>query len=128
LDAQRDAGGPARVLASLIWNEDDIAELFSAQFRSDPLPEPLEMPREIGPSLDRVLVGGRDVGASSGRTYSSVLRKMISLVGIDRDRAEPGADVTVLWGRPRTPQREIRAKVAALSLKPDRRRPDVSAL
>ena len=128
LNAQRDAGGPKRQLAGLIWNEGDIADLFAAQFRSDPLPEPMEIPREIAPSFDRVLISGNDVGVSSGRTYSTTLRKMISLVGIDRDHAEPGTDVTVLWGRPGTPQREVRAKVAALPLKPDRRRIDVSAL
>jgi hypothetical protein len=36
--------------------------------------------------------------------------------------------VTVIWGRPGTPQREIRATVTALPFKPDHRRVDVTAL
>ena len=36
--------------------------------------------------------------------------------------------VTVVWGRPGTPQRDIRATVAALPFKPDRRRTDVTRL
>ena len=36
--------------------------------------------------------------------------------------------VTVIWGRPGTAQREIRATVTALPFKPDNRRADVTAL
>jgi vanillate/3-O-methylgallate O-demethylase len=53
---------------------------------------------------------------------------MISLCVIDRAHAAPGTEVTVIWGRPGTPQREIRATVTALPFKPDRRRADVTAL
>jgi glycine cleavage system aminomethyltransferase T len=128
LDAQREAGGPARILAGLIWNAKDVTDLFAAQFTKNALPDPMDMPREIGPSFDQVLAGGKEIGVSSSRTYSTVLRETVSLVVIDKDGAEPGTGVTVLWGRPGTPQREIRAKVATLPLKPDRRRTDVSAI
>jgi vanillate/3-O-methylgallate O-demethylase len=47
---------------------------------------------------------------------------------LDRAQATPGTPVTVLWGRPGTTQREIRAEVTALPFKPDRRRTDVSTL
>lgn len=42
--------------------------------------------------------------------------------------AAPGTAVTVVWGRPGTAQREIRATVTALPFKPDNRRTDVTAL
>jgi hypothetical protein len=53
---------------------------------------------------------------------------MISLCVIDRARAAPGTEVKVIWGRPGTPQREIRATVTALPFKPDHRRVDVTSL
>jgi len=37
---------------------------------------------------------------------------MISLAFIKPEYAKEGTEVTVLWGTPGTPQREIRAKVA----------------
>jgi glycine cleavage system aminomethyltransferase T len=91
------------------------------------LPDQMDMPRLAGPSFDRVLIDGADVGVSTGRTVSPTLRAMISLCVIDRDRATPGTAVTVIWGRPGTSQREIRATVTALPFKPDHRRVDVSA-
>ena len=68
------------------------------------------------------------MGVSTGRTVSPTLRAMISLCVIDPAHAAPGTQVTVVWGRPGTPQREIRATVTALPFKPDRRRADVTAL
>lgn len=47
---------------------------------------------------------------------------------IDPGQASPGTEVVVLWGRPGTAQREVRATVTALPFKPDRRRTDVTAL
>jgi vanillate/3-O-methylgallate O-demethylase len=92
------------------------------------LPDQMDMPRLAGPSFDQVLLGGELVGVSTGRTVSPTLRAMISLCVIDRAHAAPGTAVTVIWGRPGTPQREIRATVTALPFKPDHRRVDVTAL
>ena len=86
------------------------------------------MPWLAGPSFDQVLSGGAPAGVSTGRTVSPALRAMISLCVIDRAHAVPGTEVTVIWGRPGTPQREIRATVTALPFKPDHRRADVSSL
>ena len=65
---------------------------------------------------------------STGRTIGPTLRAMISLCVMDPAHAAPGTAVTVVWGRPGTTQREIRATVSALPFKPDRRRTDVTAL
>ena len=92
------------------------------------LPDQMDMPRLAGPSFDQVLIGGAPVGVSTGRTVSPTLRAMISLCVIDRTHEAPGTEVTVIWGRPGTPQREIRATVTALPFKPDHRRVDVTAL
>ncbi|MDR7184348.1 glycine cleavage system aminomethyltransferase T [Microbacterium trichothecenolyticum] len=122
------AGEPARVLAGLIWNAGDVASVLTAFLDDGPLPEPMELPRVAGPAFDTVLKDGAVVGVATGRTVSPTLRRMISLVTIAREHSAPGTEVVVVWGRPGTPQREIRATVAALPFKPDNRRVDVSQL
>jgi glycine cleavage system aminomethyltransferase T len=128
LTADAAAGGPDRVLAGLTWNAADVAAVLGSMLGGGELPDQMDMPRLAGPSFDRVLAGGVDVGVSTGRTVSPTLRAMISLVVINRAYAAPGAAVTVIWGRPGTSQREIRAAVTALPFKPDHRRVDVTAL
>lgn len=73
-------------------------------------------------------MSGDQVGVATGRTVSPTLRAMISLCVLDPAHTAPGTEVAVLWGRPGTPQREIRATVTTLPFKPDNRRTDVNAL
>ncbi|KAA9166127.1 aminomethyl transferase family protein [Amycolatopsis acidicola] len=123
LAADVESGGPSRGLVGLTWNSSDVTTVFAALFDgSVELPEQMDIPRYLGPSFDQVLVGDAPVGVSTGRTVSTHLRATISLCVLDRAHAEPGTEVTVVWGSPGTPQREIRATVTALPFKPDRRR------
>jgi glycine cleavage system aminomethyltransferase T len=124
-------GGPARVLAGLTWSPADVAGVLTSMLSAGPdrggeVPDQMDLPRLLGPSFDTVLVAGAPAGVSTGRTISPTLRAMISLCVIDRAHATPGTAATVIWGRPGTPQREIRATVTALPFKPDRRRTDVA--
>jgi vanillate/3-O-methylgallate O-demethylase len=128
LVADAASGGPARLLAGLTWNAADVAGVLTALLADGDAPEQMDLPRLLGPSFDQVLVSGNRAGVSTGRTLSPHLRAMISLCVIDRRHAAPGTEVTVVWGRPGTPQREIRATVAALPFKPDHRRIDVTTL
>jgi glycine cleavage system aminomethyltransferase T len=128
LAADAAAGGPARTLAGLTWNAADVTGVLSSMLGDGELPDQMDMPRLAGPSFDQVLLAGAPVGVSTGRTVSPTLRAMISLCVIDRAHAAPGTEVMVIWGRPGTPQREIRATVTALPFKPDRRRVDVTSL
>ena len=128
LATDRASGGPARTLVGLTWNADDVAGVLTAMLRGGELPEQMDLPRLAGPSFDQVRIGDAEAGVSTGRTVSPTLRAMISLCVIDRARARPGTEVTVVWGRPGTPQREIRATVTALPFKPDHRRVDVAPL
>lgn len=126
LEAETSAA--ARTLVGLVWNPEDVTGVLSALIGDGEISDQMEMPRHVGPSFDQVLVAGGMVGVSTGRTVSPTLRAMISLCVIDSAHAAVGTEVSVLWGRPGTPQREIRATVAALPFKPDRRRSDVSQL
>jgi hypothetical protein len=53
---------------------------------------------------------------------------MLSLCVIDVDCSELGTEVTVSWGEPGEPQKEIRALVAAAPYKNDKRRIDLRNL
>ncbi len=128
LAADAASGIPGRVLAGLTWNPADVAGVLTALLGDGEVPEQMDIPRLPGPTFDQVLVAGTPAGVSTGRTLSPTLRAMISLCVIDQPHAVPGTAVTVVWGRPGTPQREIRATVTALPFKPDNRRTDVTAL
>ena len=119
------SGGSRRVLAGLRWNNADVAAVAAGVFDGV---EQMEVPRLNGPSFDQVLAGGRPAGVSTGRALSLNVGATISLGVLDREHTSPGTPVTVLWGRPGTDQREIRAEVTALPFKPDRRRTDVGKL
>ena len=131
LRAEVQAGGPTRRFAGLIWNSDDIIDLFSAYFREGPIPAPMDMPREsskLAMDPDKILKDGKVVGCSTSRVYSPGLRKMISICTIDKDLAVPGTQVVVVWGDKGGPQKEIRATVIKPPFKEDKRRIDVSNL
>jgi glycine cleavage system aminomethyltransferase T len=128
LAADAAAGAPGRVLVGLTWHQADVAGVLTSLLADGEPPEQMDLPRLSGPSFDQVLVGGTPAGVSTGRTLSPTIRAMISLCVIDQAHAAPGTAVTVIWGRPGTPQREIRATVTSLPFKPDNRRTDVTTL
>ena len=128
-----ESGIPARVLVGLRWDKRDVGQILASLLDDEAAPEQMapdqmDVPRWRGPSFDQVLAAGKPVGVSTGRSLSVNLRAMISLCVLEPAHATPGTRLTVLWGRPGTPQREIRATVTALPFKPDHRRTDVSLL
>ena len=116
------------MLTGLVWNAADVTGVLAALLGDGGIPEQMDIPRRLGPSFDQVLAAGKPVGVSTGHALSPHLRAMISLCVMDREYAIPGHEAVVVWGGPGTPQREIRATVAALPFKPDHRRVDVTTL
>ncbi|MFT4210487.1 MAG: hypothetical protein QM626_01335 [Microbacterium sp.] len=125
IEAERDAGGPARAFVGLMWDTDDVRAVSASLYDDEPIDQ-FVLPRYAGAAFDRIVAGGRDVGVASGRTYSPYLRRMISFGVLAREHAAPGAEVEVIWGRPGSRQVPIRATVTALPFVPDGRRVDVS--
>ncbi|WP_032405605.1 aminomethyltransferase family protein [Rhodococcoides fascians] len=125
LEAEKAA--PARVIRSLVWNADDVQDVFSSLFRPGENYTYMEMPRDQRGFMwaDEVTKGGDLVGVATSRGYSYYFRQMLSLVTIDVEHSEPGTEVTVHWGKPGGPQKAIRATVAPAPYKPDRRRSDL---
>lgn len=77
---------------------------------------------------DKVLKGGKLVGVATSRGLSVYFREMLSLCVIDLEYAVPGTEVTVIWGSPGGPQKEIRATVARVPYKKDNSRIDLHTL
>jgi vanillate/3-O-methylgallate O-demethylase len=119
--AERDAGGPARKLVGLVWHNQDVIDVFATLFDENPV-QPMELPRYLGLAVDRVTHKGTMVGCSTSRVYSPFLRKMISLGHIDRELADVGNTVSVLYGEDGGAQRDVRATVVDLPFKEDVRR------
>jgi len=124
---------PSRVIVTLEWNADDVADVFRSQFDGSERPyQSIEAPNTFnfinGRTVyvaDRVLVDGKPVGISSGRCRSVFYHKMISLCSIEPKYAEIGTEVTVIFGDEGHRQKEIRAKVARFPYLREERNSDV---
>lgn len=128
---EAELAAPRRQIRTLVWNEEDVVEVYASLFRKNIPPfHFMEMPRDQRGFMyaDKVLAGGREVGAATSRGYSYYFREMISLAVIDVDCAEIGQDLAVVWGNPGERQIEIRAKVAPAPYKQDNRRVDLRNL
>lgn len=123
------AQNPPRTVVTLEWNAEDIAAVYATQFQGREVEpceridaRPLDMFYQdniIGwPAegyiyrADKVMADGKQVGISTGRICSYYYNRMISLGFIDPRYAELGKELTLIWGTPGTPQKEIRVKVA----------------
>lgn len=120
---------PRRVIRTLVWNADDVVEVFASLLRPGENYTYMEMPRDQWGYMwaDRVEVDGLQVGTSTSRGYSYYFRQMLSLCPIDVAHAEPGTQVEVVWGNPGDPEKRIRATVAPAPYKTDHRRLNLHA-
>jgi len=112
------AKSPDRKIVTLVWNPEDVTDVYASQLRPGDPYQPMDQPYhfliEHGERVlyaDQVLKGGKQIGISSGRAYSCYYHEMISLASINGD-CPTGAEVVVLWGDPGAREKEIRAKVA----------------
>jgi vanillate/3-O-methylgallate O-demethylase len=120
---------PRRQIRTLVWRAEDVVDVYASFFTDAPYAF-MDMPRDQRGTMwaDRVLVDGELVGVSTSRGYSYSFRQMLSLCTIDVGHADVGTEVTIVWGDPDGPQKQIRATVAPAPYKPDNRRADVGAL
>lgn len=128
---EREAADPQRTLVTLVWDSDDVIDVYASLFRKDgPLLDFMELPRALSGRVwaDQVLKDGALVGCAMSRCYSVFFREMISLCVIDIAQAQIGNRVEVLWGRHGQPQKRIWATVAPAPYKSDNRRLDLTAL
>ncbi|GCE43452.1 Similar to vanillate/3-O-methylgallate O-demethylase [Rhodococcus wratislaviensis] len=124
---EEEKANPRRVIRTLVWDADDVQDVFASLFRPGENYPYMEMPRDQRGFMwaDKVTAGDDLVGIATSRGYSYYYRQMLSLSTIDVAHSEPGTELTVHWGRPGGPQKPIRATVAPAPYKPDRRRSDL---
>lgn len=107
-----------REMVTLVWNSEDILDIFRSEFEQGEPYATLEGPEDYLQNgqfeyrADKVLVGNKLVGVSTGRIHSWHYRETISLATMEPEFSAIGTEVVVLWGDPGTRQKEIRAKVA----------------
>src|SRR5205823_11850624 len=92
---EEEMADPKRTMVTLVWNPDDLVDLYAALFRKDePLPDFIEIPRDRRGYMyaDAVLQDGELVGVSTSRGYSAYFREVISLCTIAIEQSEPGTD------------------------------------
>jgi vanillate/3-O-methylgallate O-demethylase len=125
-----EVANPTRVIGTLVWNADDVIDVYASLFRQGKPYRFMEIPihQQWYMYADKVLKDGKLVGVTTSRGYSYYFRQMLSLCTIDVEHSNPGAEVSVIWGNPGEPQKEIRATVAPAPYKKDNRRIDVSRL
>jgi vanillate/3-O-methylgallate O-demethylase len=111
-------------MRTLVWNADDVIDVYASLFRKGDPFHFMEIPRDQRGFMyaDKVLLDGKPVGITTSRGYSFFFREMISLCTIDVGYSEIGTKVTVVWGNPGEPQKQIRATVAPAPYKTDNRR------
>jgi glycine cleavage system aminomethyltransferase T len=127
---EAEAENPGRVMRTLVWNAEDVGEVLTSFLQKDEEPYKfMEWPREYLGHVcaDKILdADGNLAGLATSRCYSYYFREMLSLAVIDVDQAEPGTEVSVVWGDVGKRQKEIRATVAPAPYKTDRRRADLA--
>ena len=116
-----------RKKVTLVWNGEDVAKAMASMFHSGgDIVKYIDMPLANYSTLpyDKVVKDGKTIGVSTYTGYTFNERAMISLAMIDVAHAEPGAQVTLIWGeegggsttgrdgRDAHKQTEIRATVA----------------
>lgn len=97
------AKGPHRRKVTLVWNPDDVANVFRGMLDTDGLAAKiLEMPAAhyAAYPYDAVLKDGQGVGVSITPIYSANERAWLSLAIVAPEHAETGTELAVVWGEP----------------------------
>lgn len=109
---------PPRTVVTLEWNADDIGKAFAMQFKGKATP-PYDDISNIADGggvdkfvLSQVVSEGKMVGVSTGRVRDFYHNKMISLAFLNREFAEIGNELSVIWGTDPEAGIPIRVKVA----------------
>ena len=94
------AGDDHRVKVTLALDDDDVTATIGSMFRKDDRAKFMDWPSAVYcmHPFDRVTVDGETVGLSTWIGYSSNEGKMLTLAVLDAEVAEPGTDVTFVWG------------------------------
>jgi vanillate/3-O-methylgallate O-demethylase len=113
---EEEVADPKRTLVTLVWNKEDVVDIYASLFEEGEEYQTIELPTHPGFSgmlahADHVLKDGKRIGYSSGCTYSYFYRKMITHGTIDIDQAQIGNEVVIEWGNHGKRIKQVRATV-----------------
>lgn len=94
------ATDPPRTKVTLVWDTDDVTAAIGSLLGKGPGAKYFDLPK-IRYALhqeDRVLRDGEQIGISLDCGYIANERAMVSLATVAKEHAEPGTEVTVVWG------------------------------
>jgi vanillate/3-O-methylgallate O-demethylase len=97
---ERMAEQPSRTKVTLVWNADDVTAAIGSLYQPGPGAKYIDMPkaRYATHHEDAVVKDGRPAGVSLDCGYLANERVMVSLAVLDSEYADPGTEVTVVWG------------------------------
>jgi vanillate/3-O-methylgallate O-demethylase len=130
---EKRAGEPHKKKVTLLWNSEDVIRVFASLFQDSDRYKFMDIPASHYATYpyDSVLKSGNHMGFSLYPVYTSNFRRWISLGLLDENVAQPGTELTVLWGEPdggsqkpaveRHIQTEMRVTVAECPIAEDAR-------
>jgi syringate O-demethylase len=94
------AGGDHRKKVTLALDDQDVTRTIGTMFQPDARAKFMDWPSAVYSmhQFDRVTVDEETIGVSTWIGYSANEGKMLTLGVLDADHAEPGTDVTLVWG------------------------------
>ncbi|MGH8315188.1 MAG: syringate O-demethylase [Steroidobacterales bacterium] len=94
------ADRPHRNKVTLALNNDDMTRAIGTMFTKGERAKYLDFPSAVYSTLpyDKVLHNGKTIGISTWCGYSSNEGKMLTLAMLDPEYADPGIEVTFVWG------------------------------
>jgi len=115
------ANQPHRKKVTLALDTDAVMKIIGTCFEKGDRAKYMEFPSAVYSMhpFDRVMGNGKQVGLSTWIGYSSNEAKMLSLAMVDESAAQPGTEVTLVWGEPNggsakpTVERHIQIEIPA---------------
>jgi glycine cleavage system aminomethyltransferase T len=94
------AAGEHRQKVTLALDDADVTRVIGTMFGTDEPAKFMDWPSAVYSmhQFDRVTVDGETVGLSTWIGYTANERKMLTLAVLDAEHAQPGAEVTLVWG------------------------------
>jgi syringate O-demethylase len=106
----------------LALNEEDITRAIGTMFRKGEKAKYFDWPSAVYATLpyDKVLKNGKTIGISTWCGYSYNEGKMLTLAILDNEFADPGNEVTFVWGeegggsKKPTVERHVQTEIRAI--------------
>ena len=97
---ERMAGGEHRHKVTLALDDEDVTRTIGTMFQETGRAKFIDWPNAVYAMhpYDRVTVDDETVGVSTWVGYSANEGKMLTLAVLDAEHAEPGTEVTFVWG------------------------------